>query len=453
MSIDFLIELFEENKDKEAVIWRDRSYSYQWLLDRVRYCQDRNRSQNILPGSVTVLEGDFTPNTIALLLSLIENRCIIVPITRSVSGERPSGYIEIAQGEVLMTVGENDNPEYMQLPNSANHEFYRWLREQNHPGLVLFTSGSTGKPKAAAHDFSALLEKFKVRRHSDRTINFLRFDHWGGLNTLLHILSNAGTVVTVQERSPAEICRIIERYKIEVLPATPTFLNLLLLSEEYERYDLSSLKTISYGTEPMPLSTLKRLRTLFPTTKLHQTYGLIELGVLRTKSRDDGSLWVRVGGEGFETRVVDGMLEIKAKSAMLGYLNAPSPFTEDGWFKTGDVVEVDGEYLHILGRKSEIINVGGEKVYPVEVEGVLQLMEGVEDVVVSGEPSPIAGQIVVARVKLSAEESLIDFRKRMRAFCRDKLANYKIPQKVILADKVMYGERFKKMRMELDKNG
>jgi acyl-CoA synthetase (AMP-forming)/AMP-acid ligase II len=290
------------------------------------------------------------------------------------------------------------------------------------------------------------LEKFKHRRHSDRTINFLRFDHWGGLNTLFHILSNAGTIITVQERTPAEICRIIERYRVEVLPTTPTFLNLFLLSEEYKRYDLSSLKTISYGTEPMPVSTLKRLKTLFPVTRLHQTYGLIEVGVLRTKSRDDGSLWVKVGGEGFETRVVDGLLEIKAKSAMLGYLNAPSPFTEDGWFITGDVVEVDGEYLHILGRKSEIINVGGEKVYPIEIESVLQLMDGVENVAVSGEPSPITGQIVTARVTLATGESLSDFRKRMRSFCDGKLPSYKVPQKVILADGAMCGERFKKMR-------
>ena len=97
-----------------------------------------------------------------------------------------------------------------------------------------------------------------------------------------------------------------------------------------------------------------------------QTYGLSELGILRSKSKGPDSLWVKVGGEGFETRVIEGLLEVKAKSAMLGYLNAPSPFTEDGWFKTGDSVLTDGEFIKILGRESEIINVGGEKVYPME---------------------------------------------------------------------------------------
>ncbi|MGH7466336.1 MAG: ANL family adenylate-forming protein, partial [Longimicrobiales bacterium] len=203
---------------------------------------------------------------------------------------------------------------------------------------------------------------------------------------------------------------------------------------------------VTYGTEVMPQSTLERFHALLPAVKMQQTYGLSEVGILRSKSRSSDSLWVKVGGEGFETRIVDGMLEIKAKSAMLGYLNAPSPFTADGWFITGDAVEVDGEWLKILGRKSELINVGGEKVYPAEVESVLQLMEGVEDVAVAGQPHPITGHIVFARVRLSTNETLAEFRNRMRTFCQDKLARFAIPQKVELVDTSLHGERFKKMR-------
>lgn len=93
----------------------------------------------------------------------------------------------------------------------------------------------------------------------------------------------------------------------------------------YKKFDLSSLQTVTYGTEVMPESTLKRFHALYPNIKLQQTYGLSEVGILRSKSKSSDSLWVKVGGEGFETRIVDGLLEIKAKSAMLGYLNAPVP--------------------------------------------------------------------------------------------------------------------------------
>jgi acyl-CoA synthetase (AMP-forming)/AMP-acid ligase II len=218
------------------------------------------------------------------------------------------------------------------------------------------------------------------------------------------------------------------------------------LSEAYARRDLSSLRLVTYGTEVMPESTLARFRELFSEVKLQQTYGLSEVGILRSKSKSSDSLWVKIGGEGFETRIVDGMLEVKAHSAMIGYLNAPTPFTEDGWFRTGDVVEVDGEYMRFRGRASEIINVGGEKVYPAEVESVLQTMDGVDDVAVTGEANAITGHIVKAKVKLNSDETVAEFSKRMRAFCRGKLHSFKIPQKVVLVDEGMHGERFKKMR-------
>tara|TARA_Y100000310_G_C20604086_1_gene774586 strand:+ start:1247 stop:1492 length:246 start_codon:yes stop_codon:yes gene_type:complete len=76
-------------------------------------------------------------------------------------------------------------------------------------------------------------------------------------------------------------------------------------------------------------------------------YSLSEVGILRSKSKSFDYFWIKVGGKGFETRVVDGILEIKAKSAMLGYLNAPNPFTNDGWFVTGDEVLEKGDYIKI----------------------------------------------------------------------------------------------------------
>lgn len=326
------------------------------------------------------------------------------------------------------------------------HPLYLELRGRAHPGLILFSSGSTGKNKASLHDLVPFLEKFKVPRQALRTITFLLFDHIGGLNTLLYTLSNAGCVIAVEDRSPDSVCRAMEGHRAQLLPTFPTFMNLLLLSEAHARCDLSSLELVTYGTEVMPETTLRCFRSLFPQVRLLQTYGLSEVGILRSKSKSSDSLWVKVGGEGFQTRVVDGLLEIKAQSAMMGYLNHESPFTPDGWFMTGDAVEVDGEYIRILGRKSEIINVGGEKVYPAEVESVIQLMDGVEDVAVRGEPNPITGQMVVARVMLSREEDLKEFRSRLWAFCRKRLPRFKIPQKIQLVDDGLHGARFKKMR-------
>jgi long-chain acyl-CoA synthetase len=447
MYIDFLLDVFRASQTKDAVVWRDTIFSYAWMSDAVEGWIEWLSKNGIAQGSVVSLEADFSPNAVALMLALVERRSIIVPLTRSVESKKPE-FREVAQVEAIINISDNDQARIEKTGHAVEHELFRQLIRDQRPGLVLFSSGSTGKSKAAVHDFVPLLEKFKFPRQSLRALTFLLFDHIGGVNTLLYNLSNGGCVVIVQERSPDAICRAIEQYRVQLLPTSPTFLNLLLLSEAYKCYDLTSLELVTYGTEVMPESTLSRFHRLFPGIRLLQTYGLSELGILRSKSKSSDSLWVKIGGEGFQTRVVDGMLEIKAQSAMLGYLNAPSPFTSDGWFQTGDAVEVDGEYVRILGRKSEIINVGGEKVYPAEIESVLQLMEGVENVVVSSEPNPITGQIVKAKVKLNTDESVMEFRQRMLKFCRDKLPKFKIPQKVVLVAESMHGERFKKLRNE-----
>lgn len=446
MSIGFMLEVFEKNQEKEAIIWKDQIYHYNWLLDRIEYWKQQIQANSISCGTVTIIEADFSPNAIALFLALIDHACILVPLTSSVESKKTE-FIEIAQGEISFVIDKSDKVQIQKLPYSANHEFYQPLRSINHPGLILFSSGSTGKSKAAVHDLSGILEKFKVPRHSLRSITFLLYDHIGGVNTMLYNLSNAGCIITVQNRTPEEVLNAVEKYRIELLPTSPTFINLILLSEAHKRYDLNSLKTVTYGTEPMPESTLKRFHELFPRIKMLQTYGLSEIGILRSKSKNSDSLWVKVGGEGFETRIVDGILQIKAKSAMMGYLNASSPFTDDGWFHTGDAVEVDGEYVKILGRKSEIINVGGEKVYPAEVESVIQEMADIEEVTVYGEKNPIIGNIVCAKVSLLHNEEPKKFPSKLKKFCRERLESYKIPVKVKVIDKKQHSERFKKIRV------
>lgn len=446
MYLDFLIDIFKKNPEKEAIIWQDDVFTYQGLLERYLHWQRVVELKHIDPGTVTIVEADFSPNSIALFLALLERGCIFVPIISAV-GVKKNEVIDIAQGDVLFVIDENDDVSISKLPFKNKNEFYQRLKAQKHPGFVLFSSGSTGKSKAAVHDMTHLLEKFKVQRHSLRTISFLHYDHIGGVNTLLYTLSNAGLIVTVKERSPDSIFCAIERFKVDHLPTSPTFINLVLLSEVYRRYNVDSLKMVTYGTESMPEVTLRRFYEIFPRIKLLQTYGLSEVGVLRSKSRSSDSLWVKIGGEGFETRVMNNMLEIKAESAMLGYLNAPSPFTADGWLKTGDEVEVDGEYIKFLGRSSEIINVGGEKVFPQEVENVIQEMDNVAEVMVYGEKNIITGNIVCARVRLRHPENSRSFRTALKTYCLLRLQRYKIPVRVHIVSEIQYSERFKKRRV------
>ena len=431
--------------DRPAVVWRERPIPYGELLALVDACDRELTQAGVKAGDVVTLEADYSPRACAFFLALAARGAILVPLTRSVVTHREA-FIEIAEVQVTIALDEADRSRIARRDVQPSNPLTRRLASDGRPGLVLFSSGSTGASKAALHSLERLLEKFQVQRQQKCTLSFLLLDHIGGINTLLYTLSNGGTVVAVSERDPDSVCRAIAEHRVQILPTSPTFLTLLLLSGAYRQHDLSSLELVTYGTEPMPERTLIRIREALPHVKLQQTYGLSELGILRSKSRDSGSLWVRIGGDGYETRVVDGTLWVRARSAMLGYLNAPSPFDDDGWMNTHDQVEVDGEWLRILGRASEMINVGGQKVYPVEVENVLLQMDGIEDATVRGEANPITGHIVVATLKLSRDEDPATLRRRVREHCAARLAPHKVPVRIAVASQDQFSARFKKVR-------
>jgi acyl-CoA synthetase (AMP-forming)/AMP-acid ligase II len=442
MSIDFLLDAFERYGARPALVWRDETRSYQAIRDETRRWIDRLEREDL--GLVVALASDYSPRAIALLLALLSRGRVVSLLTKALDPQKETLY-PIAQVHSEVRLDDADEVTIERIGHVADEPLLRSVERSGSGGLVLFSSGSAGKVKAVVHDARRLLEKYRIPRRATVTIPFMLFDHIGGINTLLHTLSSGGTAVIAPDRSPETICRLIAQHKVQVLPTTPTFINLLLMSD-WTSHDLSSLEILAYGAERMPASALARLRSALPKLELVQNYGLSEIGIMRTKSESSDSLWVKLGGDGYETRVVGGLLEIKAKSAMLGYLNEPSPFTDDGWLRTGDRVEVDGEYVRILGRQSDIIIVGGEKVYPAEVEDLILEMSGVLDVTVRAEQNAITGQIVKAEVQIEAEETRADFQRRMSAFLSDKLADYKIPQKVALTKAPLHNARLKKTR-------
>ncbi len=442
----WLTERFRAAGDAPAIVWRDRSYGYDWLAERVPEFDAELEENGVAPGETVALEGDYSPDVCACLLALIDRRAIVVPLTEAVAGQRDR-FLEIAGVRHVVRFGPDGLRAHRPRESGPVPPLVRGLVDAGEAGLVLFTSGSTGEPKAALHSFPRLLEKFRTRRPALRTLTFLLLDHIGGINTLFHVLSNSGTVVAVADRSPDGIAAAIARHRVELLPTTPTFLNLLLLTDAPSRHDLSSLRQITYGTEPMPASTLARLHAALPGVRLSQTYGLSELGILRARSRSSDSLWVRLEGEGVATQVRDGILWVRAASAMVGYLNAPSPFDAEGWFNTQDEVEVDGDCYRIRGRRSEIINVGGQKVFPAEVESALLELDNVRDALVVGEKNPLTGQIVAAYLNLERPETLDDLRRRVREACRRTMPAFKVPARIEVVDEAQYSARFKKNRL------
>ncbi len=443
--LDWLLTSIADRGSTEAVVWDESVTTYADIVAAVERWGKVLDEAGIEPGAVVALIGDYHPESISALLSLVDRACIVVPLTDATAAQHDE-FLDVADAEHLIRFTGRDSWEISALERRVENVLMTGLIEQGRPGLVVFSSGSTGKSKGMLHDLTRTLEKFTRARAAFTTLNFLLFDHFGGFNTLLHTLSNGGTVVATTERDPDSVCALVEKHGVELLPVSPTFVNMMLLAGSHERHDLSSLRLLTYGTEMMAQSTLDRARAALPHVEFRQTYGLSETGVLRTKSRDDGSLFLKVGGEGIDTKVVDGTLWVRSRWAIVGYLNAPDPFDEDGWLDTQDRVEVEGEYVKFLGRETDIINVGGNKVYPAEVENALMEIPGIEDASVFGQPHPLTGQIVAAHVVTSADESAKELAKRVRTDLVGRLERFKVPARVEVVDGTERNERFKKVR-------
>ncbi|MBS3957840.1 MAG: acyl--CoA ligase [Xanthomonadaceae bacterium] len=446
MRLDWLLARFATAPETEAFVHEDRSVSYGQLLDLVQAFERRLADEGVKPSERIVILGDYTPEAFALVLALARHNNVVIPLTRESVVELSSALSISGSDWIFEFVSGATQPTLSRHTVEADNPMMRDFIAGGSPGLVFFSSGSTGQPKGILHDLERVASKFIKNRSPVVAIPFLMFDHFGGFNTILAITSSLGTVVSVAERSVARICGAIQQYRVSLLPTTPSFLNLLMAARAHEAYDLASLRRITYGTEVMPQATLDRLSRALPGVVLQQTYGLSEVGVLSSKSRDDGSLWMRIGGEGFQTKVVDGILWIKSEYSMVGYLNAPSNFDAEGWFNTQDKVEVDGEHFRILGRVTDLINIGGQKVYPAEIEEVIMTVPNIVDVAVFAESNALLGQIIVARVALAEPETVDSLKSRIRVACKASLAAYKVPSKVLIATDPIYTHRHKKNR-------
>ena len=389
------------------------------------------------------LIGEHGPASTAWLIALAEAGHFVAPLSGNVA-EHPAK-LALINAQWIIATSDLTWELLPRVDEPSSHPLFTQLSDQGSAGLVLFSSGTSGAPKAMVQDFSKLLASYESRHESDLVmLALLGFDHIGGLNTLFNSLAAGSLLVIPASRSPADVASAVARHRVAVLPASPTFLNLLLAAGVTA--ELASLRVITYGTEPMPESLLLRLKAAFPRVRFIQTFGTSETGITRTSSPEAGSTFLRFDDPDLEWKVIDDELWLRSRTQIAGYLNASNErFTADGWFRTGDKVEQGpGGTLRILGRLGEMINVGGEKLMPAEVESVVLSVQGVTDCRVRGEPHPLTGQTVAVDVVtlLPDHETL---RSAIRGACRERLARHKIPTRVTFVASVS-GARMKKVR-------
>jgi len=427
-------------KDNIAIIRNDQRYSFDDLWKKFQEYNKYFQRKSII-NKVVIFIGDFDFNSISAFLSLIYLKNIVLLKTEI--------GIDYDYHKNLINADYSYNSyskEICEFPETSKKALINELLKNEQAGIIFLSSGSTGKPKAILHRAESLLQKYEYSKKRFITLAFLLFDHIAGIDTLLYTLSAGGTIVCIEDRNPETVIKALKEKRIEVFPTSPSYINLLLLEDSFNQKFLSDLQVITFGSERITQYTLKNLQKKFESVRIVQKYGITEMGSPYVICNENDPSWIKIDKRNTEYKIENSTLYLKSNSSMLGYIFEDRCEHFNGWFNTQDKVEVDGEWIKILGRETDIINVGGQKVYPAEVESVLLGMDNIREVSVFAKDNPIMGKIVAAKINLEDDEPVNSLKKRIRKYCKNRLESFKIPVHIEITQENQVSDRFKKVR-------
>jgi acyl-coenzyme A synthetase/AMP-(fatty) acid ligase len=326
-----------------------------------------------------------------------------------------------------------------QVNGVLNDDLFATRRDSISPdvveaGILLPTSGTTGTPKIVRHHPRVLLATVSGYAPPERRRTLICYHpvSFSGLKVILGGLAAGAELISLSETTLPRFVDAAISLRPDEFKGTPTVMRglLTLLGAEASRL---SFTRVGLAGETVDQHILDRLRTLLPRAEIWHIYGASEIGAFMTVK--DGragfpARWIDDGIDPVRLRIVDGILEVASPIAMLGYLGTPMRRLEDpvGWWRTGDMIGIDGDRAHFLGRADSVINVGGAKVRPEEVEHALLRIQGVADARVFGRRNSIAGQLVAAEIAATPNEDHASLRTRIMQQLPKSLERHKIPQ-------------------------
>jgi acyl-CoA synthetase (AMP-forming)/AMP-acid ligase II len=320
--------------------------------------------------------------------------------------------------------------------------------------ITILTSGTTGEPKAATHTWDSLARPVRKASSPSAPRWLLSYPPtlYAGLQVILQCLVNGGTlVVPSADSDPQSVARLLVSSGVQFASATPSYWRRLLMLASSDDLKRAQITQVTLGGEPVDQPLLDNLRRSFPGARLVHIYATTELG--RCFSVTDGLAGFPVSylkapsPDGVELRVEGGELQVKSSNAMRGYDAYSSQHgSVDDWFATGDLVFIDGQRVFFAGRKTDMINVGGNKVHPIEVERVIRQVAGVTDVRVFGRSSSIAGQLVACEVVAEKGVDQGTVKERVVADCLAKLPAHQRPRFVDVVEQITLSSAAKTVR-------
>ncbi|WP_455211762.1 class I adenylate-forming enzyme family protein [Kaarinaea lacus] len=369
-------------------------------------------------------------------------------------------------------------PQYESLLNTATAA-PAFESQEDDDAVIIYTGGTTGRPKGVRLSHrnivtNALQLGWAVKpRTDDVYLHVAPMFHSAEFLANPFFLSGAAQAY-LPKFSASNTLQAIQDLSVTCTLLTPTMIIMLLQEPSFDRYDLSSLRQIIYGSAPMAAQWICKAMQRFSGVEFIQSYGLTETApILTTLGMDQHQQAVESGDlqllhsvgqplPGVDLKIVDsndnrlpygkaGEVVVRAPNVAKGYLNRPDATTEafrDGWFFTGDIGRLDEHgYLYLLDRKKDLIITGSELVFSLEVESVLYQHPKVHECAVVGVPDETYGEALLAAIVPNPGETVTE--KELIEFCRDKIGGYKIPRRYVFLEHLPKSAMNKVLKVEL----
>jgi long-chain acyl-CoA synthetase len=479
----FAAEVLEKtarrHSQKSAIITKDEALTFAELNQRVHRLAANLQQAGIQQGDRV---GILLPNCAAIPLSYFATQkigSVTVILDARLKGKELQGVLKDAAVKLLIVhqqlraEAEEALKELGRIPiwvvsGEGDESFEKRLSlplatvslprlRADDDALILYTSGTTGEPKGVVLSYCNLAQYPRVMREMGitdaSTIRgcILPMSHIVGPVVCNEVADKGFTLVIFDQINPVTLLEGIQKHRVTVFESVPIVFQLLLGVRDLASYDTSSVKIAAMMGTSIPLPLLRGFHLAQPHIKVIQGYGLTETSPMITLVEPEkaetkmGSIGravpgveVKIVGEsGAELPIGEpGEIITRGAHVMKGYFRKPAATAarvRDGWFYTGDVgkVEQDGYYYH-LGRRDDMIITGGLNVYPAEVENLIHTYPGVQETIVFAIPDPKRGHVIGAALVPRPGENIVE--KELLTFLRGNLANFKVPQKIVVRE-------------------
>jgi long-chain acyl-CoA synthetase len=436
---------FQKEKNKISVIdtEKNKSYTYSDLETLINSYSNFLINKGIVKGQRISIISFNSVEMIALYFAIIKIGAVAVLISPKLSIQQIEFVLKDSRSDCLIS----DKI----LDFNVDHFIFQEILEDltevktvevdfEDPCAIIYTSGSTGFPKGVilSHgNHRWIIEKKTKNKNAEQMITMVSSPmcHMNGLSTIEVVLASHATAVVFSKFDPAKYIDCIRTHKVTQISAVPTLMS-LILAQEINKNDVSSVRHIILASAPTSEKLYDRVKKTFFNAKVFLAYGLSEVGPGLFGPHPDGlstpEMSVGFPIQGIDYRLIDGVLQIKSPSSMIDYTKVDkNQITEDGFFITKDLFRLDENgFYYFVGRADDMFTCGGYNVYPRSIEIAIESHDSVQSSMVLGLDDEVKGKKPYAFVIVKDNLTELD----LKQYLSEKLESYQIPRRIWFID-------------------